>query len=259
MATLPLAGRRILLTRASHQLSEPAGQVRRLGGVPVLFPCLKITPLTGPVALALEQLQPEDDILFTSANGVWSVARTADDLHTPMPRLLAGHRIAAVGRSTAACLARLGIEPAIIPQTQSQQGLIEAYEQAGPPRRLVFFRAEEGSDALADHLRGHGCEVRVVPAYRSECAHEDPAPVIAMLRRGEIDAVLLGSSKTAQCYAQRIGDSELAGTPLIVAISRQVADAATAAGLDVRLVAKEASFAAMLQSLVEFYDTQGAQ
>jgi uroporphyrinogen-III synthase len=246
-----LDGRRILLTRAEHQLDSVSQAVRRQGAIPIHFPCLAVQSQPETIKQAVSQLDDYSDVVFTSVNGVQSVAATVGDLNT----LLQSKRVAAVGIKTAEALRHAGVETDIIPEDPSQDGLIQAYLKYGLPRRLMFFRAREGHDVLTRALKNRGIDVLLVPAYQTVCPQDDASEVIAALEHADIDAVLLGSSKAARYYVQRIGDISLAGRPMAVAISEQVAEAARDAGLDVQIVAKTASFDAMLNELAEFYKT----
>jgi uroporphyrinogen-III synthase len=125
------------------------------------------------------------------------------------------------------------------------------------PERLVFFRAETGGDAVIRALEGAGASVHLIPAYRAVCPEDDAGPVRAMLARNEVDAVLLGSARAARHYLQRIGDAALAGRPAIAVISDQAARASRELGLGVQVVAKEASFAAMLDGLEAWFAAAG--
>lgn len=246
-----LSGRRILLTRAAEQLESVATAVEARGAIPIRFPCLAVRCLPDSIREAIVQLNEFDDVLFTSVNGVQCVARTAGNLE----ELLAGKRVAAVGKSTASCLEEHGIEVEIVPAIASQAGLVEAYEEYGLPEQLLFFRAEEGRELLAEALSSSGTEVKTVPAYHTVCPEDDASKVLALLKDDAIDAVLLGSPKVARHYLKRIGDIELANRPLIVAISEQVAKEARQEGLGVQIVSKKASFDAMLDALANFLAT----
>jgi uroporphyrinogen-III synthase len=120
----------------------------------------------------------------------------------------------------------------------------------------MFFRAREGRNTLTKALKGQGIEVLLVPAYQTVCPQDDASEIIAALEHADIDAVLFGSTKAARFYVQRIGDIDLAGRPKAVAISEKVAEAARDEGLNVQIVAKTASFDAMLYELAEFYKTR---
>lgn len=252
MQATSLDGKRILLTRAEHQLDQLSQAVRMSGAIPVRFPCLAVQGQPKEINKAILQLDDYSDVVFTSVNGVQSVVATVENLKT----LLQSKRTAAVGTKTATALHHAGVEVDIVPDTPSQDGLIQAYLKDGLPRRLMFFRAREGRDTLTKALIIRGIDVLLVPAYRTVCPQDDASEIIAALEHADIDAVLLGSSKAARFYVQRIGDIGLAGRPEAVAISEQVAEAARDVGLNVQIVAKTASFAAMLNELAEFYKTK---
>jgi len=249
MQTTCLDGKRILLTRAEHQLEPLSRTVRMYGAVPVHFPCLAVQSQPKVIKQALLQLADYSDVVFTSVNGVRSVLAAVDHLKD----LLQSKRIAAVGVKTAEALRLAGVKTDIVPATPSQQGLIQAYLEHGLPLRLMFFRAQEGSETLTEALKDRGVDILLVPAYRTVCPQDDTSEVITALSRNNIDAVLLGSAKAAHCYVQRVGDLGLARRPHAVVISDQVARAARQAGLDVQIVAKTASFDAMLNELADFY------
>ena len=95
----------------------------------------------------------------------------------------------------------------------------------------------------------------MVHSYRTVCPQRDASDVIQRVQNDEIDAVLLGSPKTARFYIQRIGSIALADQPVIAVISESMAETVRAMGLSVQVVAKHASFDAMLDALSEYFDT----
>jgi uroporphyrinogen-III synthase len=250
MSKQPLAGKRILITRAEHQASHIVEQVKQSSAIPIIFPCLELLPCSTHISNALKHISHFSDVLFTSSNGVTAVAQTST---TPLKELFSSHRIAAVGNKTAQALCKHDVATDIIPDHASQEGLIQAYQDYGYPKSLLFFRAADGNDVLQTYLQEQGVEVQRVQAYQSICPNHDSSDVIALLQQQRIDAVMLASPKTASHYLQRIGDLELANRPIIVTISEQVADAADKLGLKVQLIAKETSFSSMLEALTDYY------
>jgi len=246
-----LTGKRILITRASGQIEDVARRVCQQGGVPVAFPCLAVTCFAESVREAVKLLGSNGvQVLFTSVNGVNCTAEALGDAFIstfqPIP-------VVAIGRHTADVLEERGVRATWVPQNASQEGLMDVWRQHGLPIRLVFFRAEQGRDILSEALKAAGVDVHLIPAYRTICPDDDASAVIQSLKNDKIDAVLLGSSRTAQHYVRRIGKAALANRPVIAVISRQVADAVRALNLDVQVVAKEASFASMLDGLEEWF------
>jgi len=250
MAMKPLAGKRILVTRAHEQARSVCRQITRRGGIPVLLPCLAVECLPEHIRRGLVLLRNVRHVVFTSANGVRCVAGT---LKEPLSAALAHTTVAAVGNKTAAALGEAGITDVMLPGIASQAGLLRAFLESGVPSSLILFRAEEGSDVLASGLREHGCSVHTIHAYRTICPGGDASDICRKLAEGRIDAVLLGSGKTARHYVQRIGNAALADRPAVAVISPQTASCARALGLDVQVVAKQASFSSMLDELGDYF------
>jgi len=246
-----LAGKRILMTRASGQMEGIAKHIRQRGGVPIAFPCLAVICLADPVREAVKLF--EDDgvqAVFTSANGVHCAASILGGKFVPAFQSIP---VVAVGHRTADALETAGIKVAWTPQTASQEGLMNAYRQRNLPKRLVFFRAEQGRNILSAAMEEAGVDVHLIPVYRTVCPDDDARSVIQSLKNDTIDAVLLGSVRTTMHYMRRISNSALANRPVIAVISPRVADAARALNLDVQVVAKEASFAFMLDELEAWF------
>ncbi len=242
----PLAGRRILLTRAADSIAETAARVREAGGEPIAFPCLKRQCLPEEIRRAADLAKACDAVAFTSANAIACLRRAAPESLMQTLRKLP---VIAVGRRTARALDDAALPPAHVAEPASQEGMIALFRRIDWPKRLLFFRAEQGGDKLPQAVRAHGGECLLVRAYRMDCPEDDAEPMRARLRAGEIDAVLLGSARCARHYARRIGDPALASRPVIVTISEQAAREAIASGLRADIIAPRPDFDAMLQAL----------
>jgi len=250
MVNSPLTGKHILITRAVQQTTETTALIEGKGATAIAFPCLEYQVLKDSILQGLSYCKDYSDIVFTSVNGIQAVFENSS---SAIIDTFQKKRIAVVGAKTASALKKHGIQANIIPTTSSQQGLIQHYQEHGLPQSMLFFRAEDGSDELLEYLQNQGVKTRLITAYRSTCPTDDNSKILAMLKKNSIDATLLGSSKTAAHYLQRIGNLELANRPVLVAISQQVADAADKLGLKVQLIAKQANFPAMLESLAEYF------
>ena len=250
MVNSPLTGKRILITRAVQQTTETTALIEKTGATCIAFPCLEYQVLQDSIQQGLSLAKGYSDIVFTSVNGIHAVFKNCSSAHMDE---LQKKRIAVVGAKTAAALKNYGLQASIIPTTSSQQGLIQHYQAHGLPQSMLFFRAEDGSDALLEYLQNQGVKTCLIKAYRSICPTNDNSEVLTMLKKNSIDATLLGSSKTVAHYLQRIGNLELANRPVLVAISQQVDNAADKLGLKVQLIAKQANFPSMLESLAEYF------
>ncbi len=238
-----LQGKHVLLTRTEAQNQALVPLVRDYGAIPVSFPCLRITYCEENIQQAMRHIKPNlnTDIVFSSRNGVlaWAAA-SMDSIDT-----LKACRMVAVGQKTANALHELGLKAEIIPELSSQQGLIQAYRQASLPKQVYFFRAEQGSDDLLNFLQTQGVKTQLIHAYQSTCNTATLKPELAK----QVDAVLLGSAKTAACFAQNIKHTPLRESVIIATMSQQVTKAADKLGLKVQITATEPSFKAMLDGL----------
>ena len=250
MPNTHLAGKRILITRAVEQIAETTALIEKKRAITIAFPCLEHEVLLDNIQQGLERIKDVSDIVFTSVNGIRAVFKNSPNA---IAASFQNKRIAVVGKKTADALKKHHLQADIIPKIASQHGLIKAYQEQGIPQSLVFFRAEDGSNVLLKYLQNQGVETQLITAYRSVCPTGNNTKVLSLLVDNTIDATLLGSSKTAAHYLQRIANLELANRPVLVAISQQVADAADKLGLKVQLIAKHANFPSMLESLAEYF------
>ncbi len=251
--TRPLAGRRVLVTRARAQAEELVTRLRALGAEPVLCPVIEIVPPedTGPLDRAIRDLEQYHWLVFTSVNGVEAFFRRLRDLGRE-PAALGGLRIAAIGPATAARLSEYGCSATLVPTEFVAEAVAAALVERGiAGLRVLLPRASEARAVLPDSLRAAGAVVDVVPAYRTVLV-EPPREALERLRASEIDVVLLTSGSTARALAAALrGDLSLLQRPLVACIGPVTAAAAREVGIRVDLVADEYSIPGLLRTVVE--------
>lgn len=254
--TLPLFGRRVLITRPEGQSADMARALRDAGAEAIEAPSVRILPPEDPSQLttALAKLDSYDWVVFTSSNGV-SAFFEALGAAGRDTRALGRARVAAIGPATAAALAAWGVRADVMPQEYRGERVAEAMlASAGePPRRVLLPRAAVARDALPQLLRTSGAVVDVVPAYRTESA--TPAAFAAIgdrLARGAVDIVTFTSSSTVQRLVEGLGEDAipLLGRTRIAAIGPITADTARGLGLSVDVVATEYTAAGLVEALV---------
>jgi uroporphyrinogen-III synthase/uroporphyrinogen III methyltransferase/synthase len=196
MTALPLAGRRVLVTRAAHQASKLSEGLRALGAEPVEVPVLEIQPPAdlAPLDRALRALDLYDWLILTSANTVRSLADRAAALGVPLvkgPHL----QVAAVGEATATAARQSGLPVAIVPETYVAEALVEGLADQVAGMRIVLARAEVARDVIPDALRAAGATVDDVDAYRNGLPVAAPGLLRTALAEG-IDAATFTSSSS---------------------------------------------------------------
>lgn len=239
VADRPLADHRIVVTRPRGQDTSLGSELERRGASVSFVPLVEIRPPVDDRALdeAVER-GAYDWVVLTSANAV----RALGD------RLLrlGNARVAAVGPATAEAVRALGAEPAFVPNTFAGDAIPDGLGVLGG-RRVLLPQADIADPGLADRLRGRGAVVDAIVAYRTIAAVPD-ADGIAALRAA--DAVLLASGSAARSLAAL--DLAL-GDVLVVCIGPKTAAVAREVGLEVGLVADEATSQGMIRALVAHY------
>ena len=199
MTAGPLAGRRILVTRAAHQAGKLSDKLRAQGAEVVEIPAIEIVPPGSYAALdtALRQLSRYQWLILTSSNAVEAVwARCAA---LGIDREQFGHlKIAAVGSATARAIAELGLRVAVTPKEYVAESLVEALGERTRGQRVLLARAAVARDVIPDALRAGGATVDVVEAYRTVIPEASVTAIRTLFADpGQTpDAVTLTSSST---------------------------------------------------------------
>jgi uroporphyrinogen-III synthase len=197
----PLAGRRVLVTRAAGQVSKLSEALRALGALPVEVPVIEIVPPENYEALdaAIRNLSEYDWLILTSANAVRAAAERAAYLDAALDEPVA-LRVAAVGPATAAEARRFGLEVTLVPEAAFRaeglaESLIETLGAQTAGKRFLLARAAAARDVLPDALRAAGAQVDVVDAYRNVMPKDAPDALRTALAP-PVEAVTFTSSSS---------------------------------------------------------------
>jgi uroporphyrinogen-III synthase/uroporphyrinogen III methyltransferase/synthase len=196
VSSLPLFGRRVLVTRASHQAGKLSEGLRVLGAEPVQVPILEIQPPAdfAPMDEALRQLHRYHWMILTSANTVRALSERAEQLGVSLAAA-DSVKVAAIGEATAAAACKAGLAVALIPENYVAESLIDALSANISGQRILLARAAIARDVIPDALRAADAIVDVVDAYRNLMPESVPGQLRAALDAG-IDAVTFTSSSS---------------------------------------------------------------
>jgi len=247
----PLAGLRVLVTRAAGQAGDLSARLRAEGAEPVEMAVIQIVPPDdlAPLDNALRRLHEYDWVLFTSSNTVDVVFARLDALGLDAGAFDRA-RVAAIGTATAERLRARGVRVDFVPDRFIAEALLVGLIARGVAgKRVLLPRAEQARDVLPNGLRAAGATVDVVVAYRTELPPD--APGLRALEAGEIDVVTLTSSSTARnLVALASGRVDLINRARVACIGPITAATAHELGLRVDLVAEEHSIPGLVAALV---------
>ena len=121
----PLAGKRILITRARHQAGRLAEALETQGAEVLRLPTIEIVPPETYAHLdaVLEVISGFHWLIVTSANGVAALANRMRFLEIHTDRLKHLH-VAAIGPATAVAVSRLGLKVAAMPEEYVAEAVV---------------------------------------------------------------------------------------------------------------------------------------
>lgn len=232
--TKPLLGRKIVVTRPRAQGSALADRIAGLGGEPVIFPLLEISPAAddAPLRAAIARIECFSFAIFVSPNAI----------DFSLPAILVEHawpselRAVAIGPGSVARLAAYGIEHALAPtdrfDSEAVLQLPGLQRESVIGKRVLILRGNGGRELLADGLRERGAEVEQVGCYQ-RTAPDNAEPLRTLWRNRQLDALTLSSSEGLRNLVELLDAAALASlrrTPVFVPHAR-IAELARDLGL----------------------------
>jgi uroporphyrinogen-III synthase len=248
-----LAGKKVLVTRAEHQVAELNRLIIANEGVNINFPVIdvKASKLSERENIFLQQLESFEFIFFISVNAV-NFALPAINGKIERLRKM---QVVAVGQATADALAEKGITNVLRPKRgfNSEAILAMVEFQSLPKTRCLIIRGDSGRELLATSLRERGALVDYVEVYQKSLAAPDTRDVCMYLLNDEFAAILIYSAVALHnllvLLAKDNIKKHLLRTPIVV-ISQRVYLAAKKIGFTEIIIAVEASDAAMVNALL---------
>lgn len=267
-AEKPLAGKRIVVTRAPEQAQDLVSALERLGAEVILLPTVAFAPPedSGPLDRALRTLSGFDWVLFTSHNAVRFFSRRMSELGLKrMPPASPAPRIAAVGPATAEAAEQEGFHVGYVAKNSTGESLARELRPSLVGRKVLLPRSDRADARLPTALRESGAEVSEVIVYRTAAPEKLDRAILGRIRGGEVDVIAFASPSAFHNLSAAMGsNSDLAGLSSRVrfaAIGPTTARAMREAGVPVEIEASEASAAGaggLADSVAKYFESRAA-
>lgn len=191
----PLAGKRILVTRASHQAGRLSAELKKLGAETIEIPAIEILPPAsfGPFDTVLREVQRYQWLVVTSANAVDAIRHRMIALNLPV-QTFSHLKIAAIGGTTAHALEDAGLFVSVTPKEYVAESLLDALAGQVKGQRVVIVRAAVARDIIPEILVQRGAQVEVVEAYRTAVPRGSAERIAALFAGKPPDAATFTSS-----------------------------------------------------------------
>jgi len=256
MSKRPLHGRRVLITRARHQVDPLRRELVDLGAMVVEIPTIEVQPMPvdDRVHRAISHLDVTALVIFASANAVHiffqMLLASGKDA-----RALHGSKLCAIGQETAESLEGHGLRPELITAEYTAEGLakaLEGWEMDG--MHVLVPRAEVARDALPSLLANRGAEVEILPVYRAICPSGAGDALLRLFNHEGVDVITFTSSSTVSNFVRAFPEDRLPavlGDAEIACMGPVTADVARKLGLSVSIVAREYTTHGLVQAIAE--------
>ncbi len=252
-----LAGRRCLVTRATHQGDSLTRALEEHGAEVVNLPLIEITEPASFTTLdtAIEHLDDYGLLIFTSANGVDAFFKRFDLLGRDRKELT-NLRICAVGGKTEERLRERGVHADVRPDSATGEKLVAAIAGSGDlqRQRALMPASQIARSDVPEGLAKAGVTVDVVEAYRTVAPALSPEDVQSFLVEAKPDYLLFTSPSTVRNLLALVSAKQLGALiprSRIACIGPVTAAAVREQGLRVDVEAADHSSEGLMQALID--------
>jgi uroporphyrinogen III methyltransferase/synthase len=253
--SLPLFGRKILVTRATEQAGEFVSLLTLYGAEAILFPAIKMIPPPSFLDLdtAIANIERYDTIIFTSVNGVKSFRNRLYDLGYDI-RVLKGISLCAIGPRTREEIISLGILCDFIPAEFQAEGILDELEKRGiAKKRFLIPRALDAREILPAEIKNKGGKVDVVAAYQAIAP--EGKEIEALLHKGPMDMITFASASTVRNFVEGMtrAGMEFFKKSAIACIGPITSQEARKYNMRVDVMPSEYTFPALTEAIVQYF------
>ncbi|HEX5734380.1 MAG TPA: uroporphyrinogen-III synthase [Blastocatellia bacterium] len=254
--TRPLAGLKVLVTRARAQSAEITGLLEMAGAAVVHCPTIAFREPDSWAAVdaAIERLDDYDWIVFTSTNGVEFFYRRLSRKRLPDKIIRC-----AIGPATAKALETTSGRVDVIARDSKAEGALAAIiERAGGADRIrglrfLIPRARVAREVLPVKLSALGASVDAVEAYQTVRPETEGEEIKRLLTEGKVNVLTFTSSSTVSNFAALVGMKDLSGLlegVLVACIGPVTAQTAREHGIENVIQPDQYNAPALVESLI---------
>ncbi len=251
----PLFGKKIVVTRTRQQASVLSKQLALSGADVIELPTIKIIEPQNPMLLGelVQDCHTYDWLIFTSPNGVDAFFTMFDKLYNDT-RSIGGVRIACIGPGTADKVKARHLAVDLMPEKNFvAEGLIKAFKdhQDMENVKVLWVRADETREIIANELTGMGAIVDEAIAYRTVAEKEGNLEALARLKAEGADMITFTSASTVEHFLHL--KVALPEGCKIASIGPVTSAAIKAHGLNVDLEAKQNTIPGLVAAVEKFW------
>ena len=241
---LPLSGKRLVVTRAAKQSSGITARLNALGAEVIETPMIETRPVD---VKGWQDLANFDILAFTSTNGVESFFNQLFDSGYDV-RVLAGKKIASVGKITEKKLLEYGIRCDYVPEDHTGEGLGKLLAKTSSESRILLLQGNLADDTLP----------KLLPNATRWVVYETlPVSELPEWKREAVasaDAVVFASTSAVENFVKVMPQSTEGGAEprISFCIGRMTETAARNHGFEA-VTSDETTMDSLVKKIVEYY------
>ncbi|SFC27058.1 uroporphyrinogen-III synthase [Halobiforma haloterrestris] len=232
-----------------ERIEDAIGRLESLGAEPVPDPMLAVEPTDATPRT------DADYVVLTSKTGVELVADAGWEPGDAT--------VCAIGPATADRLRTAGYAVDLVPEEYTSSGLVAALEGQVDGARVEVARSDHGSPVLLEGLEAAGAYLHETILYRL-VRPEGSGRSAELAAEGELDGLCFTSSLTVEHFLEAAADRGLEerardglADAVVGVIGEPTAETAREHGLEVDLVASEATFERLATETVDAASADG--
>jgi len=203
----PLAGCRVLVSRAKKQAGALSSTLKRMGCEVIEIPFIEIRKPSSykPLDTVLQNLAQYDWLILTSVNGVEAMfARMAKRRFDKAA--LAHLKIAAIGPATKKAIEGHELTVTATPKEYVAESVVNMLQTLVKGKRVLLVRAKVARDVIPRELRKAGATVDVIEAYETVAPKASARRLRAVLKsKHKPHAITFTSSSTVKNFVSLLG------------------------------------------------------
>jgi uroporphyrinogen-III synthase len=262
--TSPLAGKRVVITRAVAQSSGLFDLLRARGAQPISLPLVSFAPPQdfASVDAALQQLSRFDWIILTSANAVHALAARCATIGYDLRDLKKPPHVAVVGPATKQEAELAGFRVDYVARTHLGVALAEELSDQLHSKRVFLPRSDRANPDLPAAIRRLAANVTEVVAYRTLPPGDLDRERAARVMADETDAVVFFSPSAVHNLTNLLGREQFAAAQnsiVIAAVGPVTAAALRESAIHRLVIAADTTSSAVVAALEAYFGAAPSQ
>ncbi|WP_082233690.1 uroporphyrinogen-III synthase [Halobacillus massiliensis] len=248
----PLAGKKILVTRAHPQGEGFVLKLKGLGAEPLHIPLIKFQRCwTDKTEDILTNLHDYSWVFITSFNGVKFFFEWLEEFKVQLPSCL---KWAAVGSKTEKALHEYDVQASFVPESYHAQAMqAEFLSKNRNPGKVLFVRGNLSKNVLPEAFSHQGIPFDSLTVYDTLLVKE-VKNLGEMLP--EMDALTFTSPSTVKAFIEAVDVKSARYVPCFC-IGSSTAKAAEAAGFQSIYVPHEFTVDGMIEIIIDYFQKEG--